>query len=113
MLWVFRENVWNWLIGQLITGLYLAFLLVGNHEREKSFPDKSGLSFFDHQIAVSRNYKYDGLFWLIIMGGMQYQVEHHLFPKVPFYRIREVAKIVKAECDRRGKSLIVGPIIGQ
>ena len=29
-------------------------------------------------------------------GGLQFQIEHHLFPRVPRHNLREVQKLVKA-----------------
>lgn len=69
------------------------------------------MSFIDHQIITCRNYREESLFWLLLMGGMQFQTEHHLFPQVPFYRIPAVKAIIKAELGSLGKTLIYGPVI--
>ena len=68
------------------------------------------MTFIDHQIQTCRNYKYDSLFWLILMGGMQYQTEHHLFPQIPFYRLPTAIKTIHSELSRMNKKLIYGPI---
>jgi fatty acid desaturase len=50
-------------------------------------------------------------FWLIIMGGMQFQTEHHLFPQIPFYRLPDSVPIITEELAKLNKKLIYGPVI--
>ncbi|KAJ2509002.1 hypothetical protein GGI11_005965, partial [Coemansia sp. RSA 2049] len=33
-------------------------------------------------------------------GGLQFQIEHHLFPRVPRHRLRELQPMVKALCRK-------------
>lgn len=82
-----HKNLIYFVVGELIAGFYSAFVLIGNHEREKRYPEKVEASFMDHQIITCRNYRETSLFWLILMGGMQYQTEHHMFPQIPFYNL--------------------------
>ena len=35
-------------------------------------------------------------------GGLQFQVVHHLFPRIPRSRLRELSYIVKAMCKKHG-----------
>lgn len=88
------HNILNWLIGELISGLYSAFVLIGNHEREKRYAEKPDVPFIDHQVLTCRNYREENLFWLLLMGGMQFQTEHHLFPQIPFYRLPAAKSII-------------------
>lgn len=105
------HNIFNWLIGELIAGFYAAFVLIGNHEREKRYADKPDVPFIDHQILTCRNYREDNLFWLLLMGGMQFQTEHHLFPQIPFYRLPAARSVILNELSRLNKTLIYGPVI--
>jgi len=36
--------------------------------------------------------------WLHI--GLQFQIEHHLFPRLPRHNLREARKLVKAICEK-------------
>lgn len=110
-LYYFRANFIYWVIGELIAGFYSAFVLIGNHEKEMRFKENPKMSFIDHQIGTCRNYRHENLFWLLLMGGMQYQTEHHLFPQVPFYRLPTCKQIIHDELKRLNKSLIYGPVI--
>ena len=90
-----RQKLIYFFVGILIGGFYSANLLLGNHEREKRYNNEIKDDFIEHQIITCRNYDYNGLFWLTIMGGMQYQTEHHLFPQIPFYNLPAAKKIIK------------------
>lgn len=35
-------------------------------------------------------------------GGLQFQTEHHLFPRIPRHNLRQVRPIVKALCEQHG-----------
>lgn len=110
-LYYFRANFIYWVVGELIAGFYSAFVLIGNHEKEIRFKENPKMSFIDHQIATCRDYRHENLFWLLLMGGMQYQTEHHLFPQIPFYRLPTCKHIIHDELNRLNKSLIYGPVI--
>lgn len=38
----------------------------------------------------------------ILCGGLELQIEHHLFPKLPPHRLREIAPEVRAICEHHG-----------
>jgi linoleoyl-CoA desaturase len=38
----------------------------------------------------------------ILCGGLDYQIEHHLFPSLPPHRLREIAPEVEAICKKHG-----------
>jgi len=84
----------------LISGFFTAIVLVGNHEKEMTFKDKITLPFIDHQIETTRNYPFTNVLHMILMGGMQYQTEHHLFPQIPFYHLPQTAKIIAEELKK-------------
>jgi len=46
-----------------------------------------------------------------MMGGMQFQAEHHLFPQIPFYRLPAVKALITSELGSLGRTLIYGPVI--
>lgn len=96
-------TIWVFIVGELIGGFYSAFVLIGNHEREIRFPGTVKLTFLEHQIISCRNYKQQNLVWLILMGGMQFQTEHHLFPQIVFYNLPAASKIIKAELAKVNK----------
>ena len=62
-------------------GLYLAVLFWLNHIGMPVIQAEHGLSFVEQQVVGSRNVScragFDGCF-----GGLNYQIEHHLYPIV-------------------------------
>jgi len=54
----------------------------------------------EHQIRTSSNFKLLGLI-SYLMGGMNYQIEHHLFPTVHPRHYPMISKIVREECKKR------------
>lgn len=40
----------------------------------------------------------------ILCGGLDRQIEHHLFPRLPPNRLREIAPAVRAACEAHGVS---------
>jgi linoleoyl-CoA desaturase len=52
-----------------------------------------------HQLATTCNFAPNNrlLFWFV--GGLNYQVEHHLFPDICHVHYREIAPIVKATAE--------------
>jgi len=53
------------------------------------------------QICNSGNFLMDNLWWTRLFGGINYQIEHHLFPNMSNIHYPEVSKIVRAYCKER------------
>jgi fatty acid desaturase len=54
-----------------------------------------------HQIETTRNLALPGAISFLFIG-LDYQVEHHLFPKIPHQHLPRAAKITAAWCARHG-----------
>ena len=56
------------------------------------------LDFFSKQVRTSRNIR--GGWWAtILMGGLNYQVEHHLFPSMARPHLSKVRVVVREFCE--------------
>ena len=55
------------------------------------------MGFLRRQVLTSRNIK-GNLFTDFWYGGLNYQIEHHLFPSMPRNKLGEFQKIAKAFC---------------
>ena len=53
------------------------------------------------QIAATNNYEVSRPI-SVLCGGLDRQIEHHLFPTLPPQRLREIAPEVRAICERHG-----------
>ncbi len=55
-----------------------------------------------HQIRTTSNFAPDSRAWTFVLGGLNYQREHHLFPKVNHVHYPAISRIVKEVCDDHG-----------
>jgi linoleoyl-CoA desaturase len=55
-----------------------------------------------HQIATTANFARQNKIVNWYVGGLNFQVEHHLFPRVSHIHYPEISKIVKATCEEYG-----------
>ena len=85
------------IIHQAIFGLVVGSAFAPNHKGMLMVGENDELGFFRRQVLTSRNVKAHPLtdFWY---GGLNYQIEHHLFPNMPRNKLREAHKITKAFC---------------
>jgi fatty acid desaturase len=88
-------------VQQGVFGLYLGCSFAPNHKGMPVLCDDSDLGFVRRQVAASRNVA-GGPVTSFIFGGLNYQIEHHLFPAMPRANLRRARGIVRAFCDERG-----------
>ena len=77
-------------------GPHLAAIFWVNHIGMPLIRNVNDFSFVEHQALTSRNIsnpKY--LDWFF--GGLNFQIEHHLFSRVPSYRLRKMQPFVRAQ----------------
>lgn len=80
-----------------IFGLYMGASFAPNHKGMPILPHDSKADFLSRQVLTSRNIK-GGFFMDVFMGGLNYQVEHHLFPNMARPSLRRAQEIVKEYC---------------
>lgn len=85
-------------IHQTLTGLYLGAIFAPNHKGMPVLEKDSNMDFLHRQVVTSRNIHAHPVtdFWY---GGLNYQIEHHLFPSMPRNKLKEAQPIVKAFCQ--------------
>jgi fatty acid desaturase len=85
-------------IHQGVWGLYMGCSFAPNHKGMPTFPAKSDIDFLRRQVLTSRNVR-GGWFTDVLLGGLNYQVEHHLFPNMPRPSLRKAQLLVRAYCQ--------------
>ena len=87
-------------VHQSLTGLYMGSVFAPNHKGMLVHDETCRLDFLRRQVLSSRNIKPHPLvdFWY---GGLNYQIEHHLFPLIPRNKLREARAVVKEFCAER------------
>ena len=83
-----------------VFGLYMGTSFAPNHIGMRILPADSKVDFLRRQVLTSRNVT-GGWVMNHFMGGLNYQVEHHLFPSMPRPHLRKANEIVKEYCLAR------------
>jgi fatty acid desaturase len=86
-----------------LSSLMTASVFIPNHIGMRRLHPGQQLSYLEQQITTSRNITNPRLFDFYY-GGLNSQIEHHLFPRVSHDRYRAMRPIVRAFCKRRGIS---------
>src|ERR687897_1191048 len=78
-------------------GAYLVSIFAPNHKAMPLLDHDSKVDFLRRQVLTSRNVVAHPItdFWY---GGLNYQIQHHLFPRLPRNKMREAQSIIKAFC---------------
>jgi fatty acid desaturase len=80
-----------------VFGLYMGATFAPNHKGMPIVPADIKLDFLSKQVRTSRNIT--GGWWAtILMGGLNYQIEHHLFPSMPRPHLRAARALVREHC---------------
>ncbi|GGK02607.1 delta fatty acid desaturase [Pilimelia anulata] len=88
-------------VHQALFGVYLGMTFAPNH---KGMPHPTGTEdYLRKQVLTSRNVR-SGRLTDAALGGLNYQIEHHLFPGMPTPNLRRAQPIVRAHCAELGVS---------
>ncbi|MEU4607098.1 acyl-CoA desaturase [Kribbella sp. NPDC023972] len=93
------------LIHHMLFGLHLGSVFAPNHKGMEMPDDTTNWGHLEKQVLTSRNVN-GGLVTDWMMGGLNYQIEHHLFPSMPRANLRFAQPIVRAYCERIGVSYL-------
>lgn len=90
------------LVHHALFGLHLGMAFAPNHKgMEMPDPDGDRWGHLQRQVLTSRNVRGAVLTdWLL--GGLNYQIEHHLFPSMPRPHLRRAQPLVRAHCEALG-----------
>ncbi|KAM9862929.1 acyl-CoA desaturase [Leucobacter sp. BZR 635] len=84
-----------------VFGVYMGASFAPNHKGMPVIAHDAKLDFFSKQVRTSRNIK--GGWWATtLMGGLNYQVEHHLFPNMARPNLSKVRVLVREHCKTLG-----------
>ncbi|GAA3629843.1 acyl-CoA desaturase [Microbacterium awajiense] len=84
-----------------VFGVYMGASFAPNHKGMPVIAPDAKLDFFSKQVRTSRNV--GGGWWATwLMGGLNYQVEHHLFPSMARPHLARTREIVMEQCRTLG-----------
>ncbi len=94
----------NRFIAELLTNIHSALIIIPNHSGddlatfEDHFKDKA--DFFKRQIISSCNFRSPNIITDYLYGFLNFQIEHHLYPKIPPNHYRAISKEIQAACQK-------------
>ncbi len=101
--WLWAIALWFFMM--LMFGFFMGAAFAPNHKGMPLLDRNSKLDFFSRQVLTSRNIRGS---WLKdnLMGGLNYQVEHHLFPSMARPNLAKTHELVVAYCAEKGVPLV-------
>lgn len=81
----------------MVFGVYMGASFAPNHKGMPLIGPNSRIDFLRRQVLTSRNIR-GGRLMTWAMGGLNFQVEHHLFPRMPSVNLRRAQPIVRQHC---------------
>jgi len=84
-----------------VFGLLLGGAFAPNHKGMPIVPKDARIDFLRRQVLMSRNIR-GGPLTDFAMGGLNYQIEHHLFPSMARPNLRAAQPLVQAFCREQG-----------
>ncbi|MFF4968461.1 fatty acid desaturase family protein [Streptomyces sp. NPDC001037] len=88
-------------LNQCLFGVYLGCTFAPNHKGMPTFTGDERPDFLRRQVLTSRNVR-GGRFTDVLLGGLNYQIEHHLFPSMPTPHLRRAQAVVREYCAEIG-----------
>jgi len=80
-----------------VFGVYMGASFAPNHKGMPLLPAGSRVDFLNKQVLTSRNIR-GGWTMSALMGGLNHQVEHHLFPSMARPHLRRARILVREHC---------------
>lgn len=98
---LWKAVIWATLPGIIFSVCFMVNTQI-NHLTNTCAHASDNTNFYKHQVVTAQNFGTDSLFCYYFSGGLNYQIEHHLFPNVNHCHLPELAKSVRRICERHG-----------
>ena len=89
------------LVHQGLFGLYLGCSFAPNHKGMAMLDAGDRSDFLRRQVLTSRTVR-GGRFLDMMLGCLNYQIEHHLFPSMPRPNLRRSQTLIRRFCEQQG-----------
>ncbi len=107
---VFSSVAWwvvvlSFLSMHFVAGLILSLIFQPAHvipSSEYPMPDKTGImenNWAVHQILTTANFSHNSTLFSWFVGGLNYQIEHHLFPRICHIHYKDLSEIVRQTAE--------------
>ena len=88
-------------VHQMVFGFYMGAVFAPNHKGMPPADEFSDLDFIRKQVLTTRNV-FPNPIYDFLCGGLNYQIEHHLFPTMPRNVLKTARPIVREFCNKNG-----------
>jgi fatty acid desaturase len=99
------------LVQQGLFGLYLGAAFAPNHKGMPILKADDTTDFLRRQVLTSRNVR-GGWLTDLALGGLNYQIEHHLFPSMPRPNLRRSQPLIREFCRQHGLAYCEAGLVG-
>jgi fatty acid desaturase len=99
------------LVQQAVFSVYLGCSFAPNHKGMPVISGDPAMSFAQRQVITSRNVR-GGPLTGFLLGGLNYQIEHHLFPSMPRPNLRRAQRLVRPFCAESGLGYCEDSFVG-
>lgn len=93
----FPQSLYFLIAYHAILGIYMGLIFSPGHCGMPILSPENGLDYIHEQITTTRNIT-PGIVNDILYGGLNYQIEHHLFPTMPRQNLKHAKKLVREFC---------------
>lgn len=94
-----------YIVSRLWGGFLIGWVFIMSHNGTQYYL-RPEVPFYESQIRTTRNISLDA-FTTWFTGGLNYQIEHHMFPRLPRHNLQKAAGRVKRICEKHGFSYTV------
>ncbi len=116
-----ESSVWDFLTSAFVCGIAISVIFQLAHVQEKvAFPvgvistkDPSieiiENEWFRHQLKTTANFAIDNKVWAWLLGGLNFQVEHHCFKNISHVHYSKLSPLLQEFCKDNGIQYLVYP----
>lgn len=88
------------IVHRALTGLYMGSVFAPNHKGMPILDPHAKLDYLRQQVLTARDVLPNPVIDFAY-GGLNYQIEHHLFPNMPRNQLKQARQTVKAFCQQQ------------
>lgn len=98
-------------VQQAVFSVYLGCSFAPNHKGMPIVENDADMSFVRRQVITARNIR-GGPFTNLLLGGLNYQIEHHLFPSMPRPNLARAQGIIRTFCIESDLAYCESSLVG-
>jgi hypothetical protein len=99
------------IVSIFISGFITAIVVTCNHQTEEIITTDAPYCYVTDNFTSTRGVRCDNFVTEYLFGGMQYQLEHHLFPTMPRYNYPKLRPVLKKFSEANGLPFKVSGVL--